>query len=178
MKEIWKDIPGYEGLYQVSNMGRVRSLDRVLIYSNGQRHSYKGVLLKPGRGKTGYLSVCLGNHGREAGVHRLVAEVFIPNPENKSDVNHINGDKSDNRVKNLEWVSRKENMAHCKNVLKKQAGRKPVPVKCVETGECYSSISEAAMATGASINHISTIINGKSTRTISGGYHWEKIKSV
>lgn len=176
-KEVWKDIPGYEGCYQISSLGRVRSLDRTVVYSNGQKHFYKGIVLKPGKGKTGYLTVRLGNHGREAGVHRLVAEVFIPNPDKKKDVNHINGDKADNRKENLEWVTRQENMEHCKKILKKQTGRAPIKVVCIESGKIYNSISEAAAETGASISHISTIINKKDTRTISGGYHWEKIKT-
>ena len=175
MEEIWKDIQGYEGMYQVSNLGKIRSLDRVVVYKNGQKHFYKGSILTPGKGVTGYLTVRLGSHGREAGVHRFVAENFIPNIEEKSDVNHINGDKSDNRVCNLEWVNRKENMAHCKNILKKRTGKAPVEVLCVEQNKIYASISDAAEKTGASISHISTIINKKGTRTISGGFHWKRL---
>ena len=119
--------------------------------------------------------VRLGSHGREAGVHRFVAESFIPNIEGKTDVNHINGNKSDNRVCNLEWATRKENMAHCKKTLNKQPGKAPVRVLCVEQNKIYTSISEAAAKTGASISHISTIINEKGTRTISGGFHWKKV---
>ena len=96
--EIWLDIQGYEGLYQVSNLGKVRNK--------------KGKVLKPYSTK-GYQRVSLYNKGRRCFlVHRLVALVFIPNPNNKPDVNHINGCKTDNNVSNLEWVTQSENMSH------------------------------------------------------------------
>lgn len=174
MKEIWKDIPGYEGLYQVSNMGRVRSLGRTIIYKDGQKHFYKGKILSPGNGSTGYLHVRLGSKGREAGIHRLVAEAFIPNPDGKIDVNHINGVKSDNRVNNLEWCTRAENMKHCKKVLKKQTGRAPIKIRCIETGEIFLSLSDAAKKYSISLPHLSTVANKKSSRKIVGGLHWEK----
>lgn len=100
-KEIWKDIEGYEGLYQVSNMGRVKSFL--------QRSSGKIRLLK--LHNRGYNSVSLKKAGKPKWffVHRLVATAFIPNPEHKREVNHINGNKTDNRVCNLEWVSSSEN---------------------------------------------------------------------
>ena len=173
--EIWKDISGYEGLYQVSNMGKVRSLDRTIVYKNGQRHFYRGKILKPGKGANGYIYVKLGKNGRDTGVHRLVAEAFIPNPDSKPDVNHINGVKSDNRTSNLEWCTRAENMEHCKKVLQKQTGRAPIKIRCVETGETFSSLSEAAKKYTLNIPHLSEIITKKSSRKIAGGFHWEKV---
>lgn len=111
MKEIWKDIPGYEGVYQVSNFGRIKTIAHWQTYINGDKHFYKEKIRKPGVGPTGYLSIRLGSKGREAGVHRFVAEAFVPKIPGKNDVNHIDGDKSNNMANNLEWVNRKENIS-------------------------------------------------------------------
>lgn len=99
MREIWKDIKDYEGLYQVSNWGRVRSLN----YS----HTGKVGILKPSKTKCGYLIVCLYKDGKSKwfGVHRLVASTFLENPDNLPCVNHRNEIKTDNRVENLEYCT-------------------------------------------------------------------------
>ena len=113
--EVWKDISGYEGIYQVSDMGNVRSLDRWIVYKGGRKGLYKGKILTPGlcgpkRGK--YLHVVLNKEGKRKSmyIHVLVGKAFKPNPENKPELNHINGNKTDNRAVNLEWTTRKENM--------------------------------------------------------------------
>ena len=118
--EEWKNIKGYEGLYQVSNFGRVKSLN--------YHRTGKEVLMKPGRFvmKSGnaYYGVKLYKDSKMNVklVHRLVAEAFIPNPENKPEVNHIDGNPSNNRVDNLEWVTRSENIKHSYRVLGRKAG--------------------------------------------------------
>ncbi len=113
MEEIWKDIKGYEGLYQVSSLGNVRKLkERV---DKGRCHrNLNEKLLKPIETYNGYLRVELrkNNNKKRIRIHRLVAETFIPNPENKSEVNHIDGNKHNNKVSNLEWNTRLENQRH------------------------------------------------------------------
>lgn len=110
MKEIWKDIKGYEGLYKISNLGKIKSLSR-------PRNKYQFIeehILKTRLTHRGYELVSLSKDGKLKSfyVHRLVAQTFIENPEKKSCVNHINGIKIDNQVNNLEWCSYSENMNH------------------------------------------------------------------
>lgn len=108
-EEEWRDVLGFEGLYQVSNLGNVRTVKRGEATVMSQKEQWNG-----------YLSVHLRNKGveRRASVHRLVAEAFIPNPDGLRDVNHKNGIKTDNRVENLEWLSHSDNMKHQYRVLK------------------------------------------------------------
>ena len=105
-EEIWKDIKDYEGLYQVSNWGRVKSFN----YKN----SGKERLMKPYKTTGGYFQVKLQKNrkSKNCRVHRLVAETFLPNPENLPEVNHIDEDKTNNRVDNLEWKTHKDNVNH------------------------------------------------------------------
>lgn len=105
MEEVWRDVEGYEGLYQISNMGQLRHLGSI---------RYPGVRIIKPVVHEGYYRWCLSKNHRLSSrlLHRLVAQAFIPNPENKATVNHINGNKTDNRVENLEWMTFVENVKH------------------------------------------------------------------
>lgn len=115
MKEIWKDIKGYEGLYQVSNLGRVKSLERIILDSFCTRQ-FKGKILSPTQhnGKQPYYYVTLSKEHKshKEFIHRLVAITFINNPKNLRQVNHKNGNTHDNNVNNLEWVTNRDNTIH------------------------------------------------------------------
>lgn len=112
--EIWKDIKGYEGFYQVSNTGKVKSLDRTTVYKNGRVCKLKSKLLKLNDNSKGYLWVYLSkeNVSKSFYIHRLVAVTFLDNIENYKEVNHLNAIKSNNHVSNLEWCTRVQNMQH------------------------------------------------------------------
>ena len=157
MKEVWKDIAGHEGAYQVSNFGNVKSS--------------KGIIRKLQKNNCGYLyTILIVNKTQKISlVHRLVAKAFIPNPYKKPHINHKNGDKTDNRVINLEWVTPKENMDHSTNVLKRRRTRKTV--LCVETGELFDTISSAAKAKNTHQPAISDVLSNKKRKT-AGGFHW------
>lgn len=123
MGEIWKDIEDYEGLYQVSNLGRVKSLARKYKVKNRwgsysiRTHAEK-IIKNHLDSKDKYVNVCLckNGHGKFLLLHRLVAVAFIPNPENKEDVNRIDGNKRNNIIYNLEWNTRSENLKHALSV--------------------------------------------------------------
>ncbi|MEO1690729.1 MAG: NUMOD4 domain-containing protein [Cyanobacteria bacterium J06631_6] len=112
--EVFVDIPGYEGYYQVSNYGKVRSLDRVIKEKTGKTQTLKGRVLKLRINPGGYYYIGLGKNGTKAtfAIHQLVAQAFIPNPYNKKTVNHLDGNKLNNSVANLEWCTYSENLEH------------------------------------------------------------------
>lgn len=110
----WKSVSGFEGYYEVSTAGKVRSLPRTIINKDGHYYRYSGKILKGSLDKDGYLRFILNKNGVRIykSCHRLVAETFIPNPENKPQVNHKNGDITNNTKSNLEWCTIKENRQH------------------------------------------------------------------
>lgn len=198
MKEIWKDIKGYEGIYQVSNLGRVRSLDRI----DSNNHPLKGVILKSYISNSGYLLVGLYKQQKRDGklLHRLVAEAFIPNPDNKPEIDHINTIKTDNTVflnedgsinyekTNLRWTTRKENINNPLTKTKMQINaRKPSKGKYgkkhhrskpiiqydkdgnfIKEWDCANDVERVL---GISNKHIGSVCLGK--RKTCGGYIWK-----
>lgn len=160
LNEVWKDIPHYEGLYQISNFGRVKALAR-----RRENHTH-GVWIQPEQimsvrlNKDGYECVCLtpknGKRKTER-VHRLVALAFIPNPDKKPEVNHINCIRDDNRVKNLEWVTRQENIAH----TVKCGGRVKKYIKCIETNQIFKTSKEASNINGGDAGNIRKVARNR-----------------
>lgn len=169
MQEIWKDIKNYEGLYQVSNLGRIKSLDRLDIY--GRR--VHGRILKPGKDHQGYLGIGLCKEGirKSKRIHRLVAETFIPNPNKYLEVNHKDEDKENNAINNLEWCDRKYNGNY--GTIKerignsnrgKNAGSKnhnARKVRCINTGEEFPTVVAAARRYNISDNTIRDMMKGR-----------------
>lgn len=178
MIEEWKDIEGYEGLYEISNLGRVRSLDRIVVYSNGRKYFYKGEILKLKVDKYGYniISFCKNGKHKTYTIHRLVASAFIPNTENKSCIDHINTIKTDNRVENLRWVTNKENMNN-PLTLNKYFGKSNHNSRSVfqfnknmELIKKWDTIKDASKNLNINQSCISMCCSGK--RNKSGGYKW------
>lgn len=181
-KEIWKPIKGFEGRYEVSNMGRVMSL----CYKNTNQKK----VMSPSPNLQGYFNLALRKNGKlkRVLVNRLVAETFIPNPENKPQVNHINGCHQDNRVENLEWVTAKENMQHAFHVLKRKAntpqlGRfgildpasKSVRMMSKDGKELrvFGCIRDAEREMNIRSANITASCRGK--RPSAGGFKWEYV---
>jgi hypothetical protein len=168
--EKWRPIIGYEGFYEVSNLGRVKSLKRLAL----NNHPFPEKILHQRIGGRGYLRVTLRKNGSIwlPCVHKLVLSAFIPNPENKPQGNHKKGIKIDNRLWQLEWVTRSENAIHSFEVL----GRKPTSpgrgkkgalhpssrkVMCLNDSVVYDSILEASKGTGLSTASVGDICRGK-----------------
>lgn len=176
--EIWKPVKGYENIYEVSSMGRVKSCERIIVRSNGRKINFPEKIMKPTINHKGYEVIDLRKNGkRECGfVHRLVGKAFIKNPSGKKQINHKNGIKTDNNVENLEWVTNKENMIHAyknglinNNKANKNRSRKIDQLTLEnEFIKSYNSIEDAIKATN--INNISAVCRGH--RNKAGGFKW------
>lgn len=168
--EVWKDIPGYEGLYQVSNKGRVRSIRREIVRTNNSNYYLDGKILSPSYGGNKYPSVNLWRNKtyKTFTIHRLVSVSFIPNPLNLKYINHKNGNKSDFSIENLEWCTHRENMIHASlnglmkfHMIGKTGSKHPnskAVIKMLTNGEFveeFESMNQAEIKTGIDHNSIS-----------------------
>ena len=160
-KEIWKDIATYEGLYQISNLGRVKSLDRVVNHKHSGFLTIKGKILNQNTTSKGYKRIDLCKNGKNVkkSVHRLMALYFLKNPLNKSQVNHIDFNPSNNHIDNLEWSTAEENIQHSVD-----AGRmngSPILILDKESGVFYDSINDAAISINMIPNRLTCRLVGK-----------------
>lgn len=185
MKEIWKPIKDYEGLYEISNFGNVKILARNYTRYNYLTKRYNIIKVKEkitqGTINGGYRRICLTKNKVEKNkrIHKLVAEAFIPNPNNYSYVNHIDGNKQNNYIDNLEWCTLYQNNTHAyKTGLRKSTDITPILQYDLEGNFIreYKSINEASKETNLDIRHISRNINGIGKQI--GGYKFVKKEPV
>lgn len=196
--EVWKDISGYEGMYQVSTFGRVRTMPHSVAACSCKGTPYviniPARIKKATRGSDGYYDISLyrNNHPKYFSIHQLVAQTFIANPDKKPTVNHIDGDKSNNHVDNLEWATYDEQMKHasklgllnyrCQDVekyntiavanLEKWNSTHRVKVKCVESGQVFASLTEAGRYLGVSND---VVDNACKNESLIGGRHFVRV---
>ena len=177
-KEIWRDIKGYEGLYQVSDQGRVKSLERKVRHWSGGERIQKERILKPKIDRDGYLQLNLYAGGKRKWllVHRIVCEAFHKNHDNKPQVNHINENKTDNRACNLEWCTCKENINHgsrterVAKALEKPIGQYKLDGQLIKV---WPSTAIVERQTGFSRGSIWGVANGRHKQAY--GYIWKYI---
>lgn len=185
-QEIWRPVVGYEGYYEVSNFGYVRSLDRYANIGYSSKRLKIGRRLKAWVGNNGYYMVSLSknNKVKKHTVHRLVAEAFIPNPNNYPVINHRDENRLNNFVKNIEWCTQKYNMEYS-NVIEKgiekqcwkkanEVTSKPV-IQYTKDGKFvaeFESVNEAQRKTGVNISQISKVCTNKKGYKSAGGYKW------
>lgn len=157
--EYARDVKGYEGLYKVTKDGKVIS-------------SINNIVLRNSINKAGYYTVTLSNNGKtkKKFVHRLVAESFIPNPDNLPVINHKDENKLNNHVNNLEWCTHEYNL-HYGTAIERRMGKLCKPIICIDTGELFCSIEAASMKFKISRQQISLCLRGKAKT--AAGFHWK-----
>jgi hypothetical protein len=170
--EIWRPVSGYEGYYEVSNLGQVRSVARRIVHTNGHIQTFGVRTLKTMLHRDGYLytRLCVGGVCRKFFVQRLVAGAFVPNRKGTPQVNHKNGIKADNRAENLEWVTAQENIAHAFAIGRRQ----PRPIKCLNTETVFPGMNAAAKALGLYTGNVAAVLRGDRKHT--KGFRFERAK--
>lgn len=182
--EIWKDVKGFEGVYKISNFGNLKHYTKKLGWNTLKQTNKNGW----------YFNVVLYNpdgKNKSIKIHRLVAEAFIPNPENKKSINHIDGNKQNNRVENLEWCTAKENFSHAKRMglWKYNKPYKTTPVNQYALDgtfiKSYRGAKEASIETGVCARNILQVAHKEeynkqkhSVRKQAGGYIWKLAEEV
>lgn len=195
MKEVWQPVKDYEGLYEVSSLGRIRSLNHAVIDSCGKKQHFKGRLLKPCCTSGNYLIVTLhkGSQKKNFLVHRLVASAFVPNPHNYPQINHKDENKHNNKISNLEWctahynnfygshmrraiVTRRSNVNWKRSIVKNAEARKKTVIQCNMNGQTlkvWPSLSEVEKKLKINRSNISACCHGR--RENAGGYVWKLV---
>lgn len=189
--EVWKEIDGYNQRYEVSNYGRVRSKDMVVNGRLQNCHKIKGRILKPHTDKEGYKGIvlCINQKRKTFRLHRLVAAAFIPNPENKPCIDHIDGNRANNHADNLRWVTYLENNNNpitkkrlSENNAKNMQGKEGVlhpnskPVKMMKNGICLKTYQSIHLAKKDGFNDTLIIRCCKGRMKKHKGYNWEYIQ--
>lgn len=182
--EIWRDIPEYEGLYQASNLGRIRSLDRFVNASYGKRLVRSQIIRQSVNNDYFYVVISKFDISVHLKVHQLIARAFIPNVENKPYVNHIDGNRQNNRVENLEWVTKSENAIHAYRVLgRKSSASGPNSINKLKSKPVsqyskegifikeWGSICDVSRDLGIPTGNISKCCMGN--RNYAGGFKWK-----
>lgn len=173
--EIWKDIVGYEGLYQVSDKGRIKSVCSHVRLQNGELMQKKPHILKP-QNRCGYKCVNLFKDGRSRtfNIHRLVAEAFLPNPYDYSVVNHKDENRSNNNLSNLEWCTHAYNLSYGTAQRRRAISQGKVVLQLDVNGTLikrHLTLMDACRDTGVDFRNISLCCNSK--RNTAGGYWWK-----
>ena len=182
--EEWRDVVGFEGLYQVSNLGRIKSLQKYIPYKDGRLRNYPEKILKQNKVGRGYLYLSLYNNDviRQQYVHRLVAQAFIVNANNFDYINHIDGCKTNNCVSNLEWCNNSMNMKHAymmglikpntQNLVEAHS-KKVVQLTCDCTLVAeFNSVKDAAHYYGYNLSNIARVCRREKSSKTYKGYIW------